>query len=217
MIADEVFRRGRAGLPSWINEHDGSRSVLPVSRWMGGTAATADDLRADAASIALCSGPTLDLGCGPGRLTEALLKVGVPALGVDASPVAVEITNERGGVAVVRDIFSALPGTGYWSHVLLADGNIGIGGDPTVLLRQACSLLRLGGTVIVEAEKTVAAGVYRRSVRWETTEAVGEWFAWASVGMGAVYELASSVGLDVRRIIEVDERVFMELTMQGIQ
>ena len=35
---------------------------------------------------------------------------------------------------VRRDLFGALPGEGTWSHVLLADGNIGIGGDPVTLL-----------------------------------------------------------------------------------
>ena len=29
-----------------------------------------------------------------------------------------------------RDLFAPLPGEGRWHHVLLADGNIGIGGDP---------------------------------------------------------------------------------------
>ena len=64
---------------------------------------------------------------------------GVPALGVDIS---------RGGGGPVpaprvpmlrRDLFAPLPGEGRWEHVLLADGNIGIGGDPARLLRRAAS------------------------------------------------------------------------------
>ncbi|HMC70526.1 MAG TPA: class I SAM-dependent methyltransferase, partial [Mycobacteriales bacterium] len=32
------------------------------------------------------TGPVLDLGCGPGRLVVALTELGIPALGIDASP-----------------------------------------------------------------------------------------------------------------------------------
>lgn len=42
------------------------------------------------------------------------------------------------------------PAKGGWGHVLLADGNIGIGGDPAALLRRTVSLLRPDGTVLVE-------------------------------------------------------------------
>nr|WP_246122422.1 class I SAM-dependent methyltransferase [Actinoallomurus bryophytorum] len=36
-----------------------------------------------------CHGPTIDLGCGPGRLVQALTARGVRALGIDTSPWAV--------------------------------------------------------------------------------------------------------------------------------
>ena len=219
MIADDVYRRGRAGLPSWIAESHGRRTALPIARWMGGTFATAADIRSDEASIAFCTGPTLDLGCGPGRLTEALTRAGVPALGVDSSSVAVEMTNHRGGRALQQDIFSALPGAGQWSHVLLADGNIGIGGDPAALLATVRGLLHETGTAIVES--AFESDDRTATVRWETGESVGEWFSWASVGVSALYALAVAAGLQVRRTIESNGRVFTELavhhTERGIE
>ncbi|MDV6263094.1 class I SAM-dependent methyltransferase [Rhodococcoides yunnanense] len=215
MIADDVYRRGRAGLPSWLTDSHGRRTPLPIERWLGGAHSTAQDIRADEASIAFCSGPTLDLGCGPGRLTEALTRAGVPALGVDTSSVAVEMTNHRGGRAMQQDIFAALPGAGQWSHVLLADGNIGIGGDPAALLTTVRSLLHETGTAIVES----AFEIDDRStmVRWETGDSVGEWFSWASVGVSALYALAVTAGLQVRRTIESNGRVFMELAVHNIE
>ena len=51
-----------------------------------------------------CLGPTLDVGCGPGRLTAALLGRGVPCLGIDVSPVAVDIARGRGAAALHRDV-----------------------------------------------------------------------------------------------------------------
>jgi SAM-dependent methyltransferase len=97
-----------------------------------------------------CSGPTLDVGCGPGRLTAALLRQGVPALGIDVSPAAVRLARQRGATVLCRDVFAALPGHGRWRHLLLADGNIGIGGDPVVLLRRCRELLTAGGRVHTE-------------------------------------------------------------------
>ena len=97
-----------------------------------------------------CSGPTLDVGCGPGRLTAALLRQGVPALGIDVSAAAVGLARQRGATVLRRDVFAALPGHGRWRHLLLADGNIGIGGDPVTLLRRCRDLLARGGRVHAE-------------------------------------------------------------------
>ena len=97
-----------------------------------------------------CTGATLDVGCGPGRLTAALLRQGVPALGIDVSAVAVALARRRGATALCRDVFAALPGHGRWRHLLLADGNIGIGGDPVALLRRCRGLLAPGGRVHAE-------------------------------------------------------------------
>jgi hypothetical protein len=48
-------------------------------------------------------------------------------------------------------VFGPLPGTGRWRHILLADGNIGIGGDPARLLRRCRHLLAPDGRVHIEA------------------------------------------------------------------
>ena len=68
---------------------------------------------------------------------------------------------------VRRDLFGPLPGEGTWAHVLLADGNIGIGGDPLRLLRRAARLLRPGGTVLVETDARHRA-LWRGTARLRT-------------------------------------------------
>jgi len=68
---------------------------------------------------------------GPGRFVAALAARGIPALGVDISAAAVQMTIQRGGTALHQDLFAPLPGHGRWARVLLADGNIGIGGGPS--------------------------------------------------------------------------------------
>lgn len=139
-----------------------------MSRWMGGPDATAPDRLADEYILTQCSTrPTLDVGCGPGRFAAALQHCGRPALGVDNSAVAVELTRRRGGVALFGDLSGPLPGGGGWDRVLLADGNIGIGGDRVRTVRRAVELLSPGGAVIVELDPP-RRGLSQEMLRWET-------------------------------------------------
>ena len=108
------------------------------------------DLPGDTGLLDRCSGPTLDIGCGPGRLTLALNRRGHPALGIDISAAAVRLARARGATALRRDVFAPLPGQGRWRHLLLADGNIGIGGDPHRLLRRCRELLAADGRLHAE-------------------------------------------------------------------
>src|SRR5262245_58412303 len=133
-----LYDRALDGAPCWLRHDDGRLDRLPVRSWLGGR--TADE-RFDHAVVALCQGPTIDLGCGPGRLVARLVQRGVPALGVDQSATAVALARRSGAPALRRDVFDPLPGTGRWHTVLLADGNIGLGGDPWRVLHRAADLL----------------------------------------------------------------------------
>jgi SAM-dependent methyltransferase len=194
-----AFDVGLAG-GECVLEQAGERVRLPVDRWHG-AADAADGVLLDA-----CHGPTLDLGCGPGRLVAALVGRGVVALGVDNSPLAVALTRSRGGPAVRRDVFGRLPGTGRWSHVLLADGNVGIGGDPVALLRRARKLLRRDGSVLVEVEPP-GCGLRRDRARIDD----GPWFPWARLDVRVVGHTAAAAGLRVRWSRESGGRWFAEL------
>jgi SAM-dependent methyltransferase len=104
----------------------------------------------DRRAVARCDGPTIDIGCGPGRLSLALTLRGVATLGIDVCLEAVVATRARGAGAIRRDVFAALPGEGRWHWALLADGNIGIGGDPDRLLRRVARIVAPTGRVVVE-------------------------------------------------------------------
>nr|WP_196150824.1 methyltransferase domain-containing protein [Nocardia bovistercoris] len=152
-----------------------------------------------------CDGPTIDLGCGPGRLVAALLRRGVPALGVDISPVAVALTRARGAPALHRDLFEPLPGSGRWSYALLADGNIGIGADPHRLLARTRELLAADGVAVVEFDRP-GTGMVRQRLRVETEDAAGPWFSWSRVGVEQAARLADATGFRVRADVEVSGR-----------
>ncbi|MEU8157129.1 class I SAM-dependent methyltransferase [Micromonospora sp. NPDC048986] len=198
----------------WLVHCDnGWRSRLPVRRWHGPAEP------AVAALVDRCAGPTLDLGCGPGRLTLALTRAGLTAVGVDISAQAVRLTRARGAVALQRDVFAALPAEGRWAHVLLIDGNIGIGGDPGVLLGRCHDLLRPGGTVLVELEPP-GPGLWRGRAQL-AVQAVGGGsrlgppFRWARLDTMAVAAVASAAGFTVREVFHLDCRWFGELTAHG--
>jgi glycosyltransferase A (GT-A) superfamily protein (DUF2064 family) len=69
---------------------------LDVSRWSG----AADVV--DMLVVTRCEPPVIDLGCGPGRMLQALSESGRAALGVDMSSGAVGLSMARGGRALRR-------------------------------------------------------------------------------------------------------------------
>ncbi|WKU02353.1 class I SAM-dependent methyltransferase [Micromonospora soli] len=188
----------------WLVHADGTRSRLPVERWHGPAEA------AIASVVARCAGPTLDLGCGPGRLTQALTRAGLTTVGVDVSARAVALTRARGAVAVQADLFDPLPAEGRWRHLVLLDGNIGIGGDPGALLRRCRALLRPGGSVLVELDPP-GTGAWQGQVHVVSGRHQGPSFRWASLDTRAVHDVAATAGLAVREVYPAGPRWFAEL------
>jgi SAM-dependent methyltransferase len=209
---DVIYRHVSAGHPSWISDTAGVRRPLHIDRWIGGANSTQQDRDGDEAILELCEAPTIDVGCGPGRFAAALAARGVPVLGVDISATAVEMTAQRGAPAFQGDVFDAMPGIGTWKRVLLADGNIGIGGDPVRMLRRARQLLHPAGLVVAEIDSR-QTGVSTRFQRWETHHHVGRWFPWAHVGSDAAEALASASGLVLRRTVECWGRCIVAMSV----
>ena len=145
-VFDAAISRAAAGVPAGFTAHHPSGGVLRFDP----AAWCRDAIAGDTALLDRCTGPTLDVGCGPGRLTGALTAAGRPALGIDISAAAVRLARRRGAVALQRDVFEPVPGTGRWQHLLLADGNIGIGGDPHRLLERCRALLAPAGRLHTE-------------------------------------------------------------------
>ena len=163
---------------------------MDAAHWCSGTRP------GDESMLDICGGPTLDVGCGPGRLVAALGKRGIPALGIDISEEAVAQARSIGAAALLCDVFSPVPDEGKWKHILLADGNIGIGGDPARLLRRCADLLGPQATVAVELGAP-GSGSWRRPVRLRHAGWHSPVFWWAAVAAEDLRPIADSAGLSV--------------------
>ena len=123
----EPYERALRAASARLTMHDvlrpRRRSRLDVSRYLAAPSPSERRL------LGVGDGPVLDVGCGPGRMVQAALLSGRPALGIDLSATSIAIALARRLPAVHGSVFDRVPDEGSWGTVLLMDGNIGIGGD----------------------------------------------------------------------------------------
>ncbi|MGD9960089.1 class I SAM-dependent DNA methyltransferase [Nocardioides sp.] len=204
----EVFASALRGVPCDVVGLGPDPSPLPVDHWSRTVTAS------DRAVLAHCLGATLDIGCGPGRMAAHLAELGRSVLGVDVVEEAIEQTRARGVTALRRDVFGPLPGEGRWETALLADGNIGIGGNPERLLRRVHTLLAPRGRVVVDLAP-YGLGIQTASVMLRTANQSSRPFAWTVVGAEAIGALAFAADLSVLATHEYAGRWFAVLTREG--
>ncbi|WP_116419101.1 class I SAM-dependent methyltransferase [Subtercola boreus] len=179
--------------------------MMDVARWSAAADAT------DMSLIEEGSGPLLDIGCGPGRMVKAALTAGHSALGIDVSGAAIGVASAAGIPVLRASVFDPLPLEGEWMTLLLVDGNIGIGGDPTALLARCEELLSPTGCVLVEVQNDPSADrAYDCRVVGDDGSASAS-FPWAEVGSAALARRARSVGLRLVQSWTRDGRSFCRL------
>lgn len=194
----------RSGTTLQVHDETGTALPFDTARWLD-RPDTADE-----SLLSRCTGPTIDVGCGPGRLVRALTARGVPSLGVDVSDGAVRIARSSGAMVLRRSIFDRLPGAGRWEVALLADGNIGIGGNTARLLVRLRELLAPDGHALVEVEPGHGVGHFTATVTGPGGETVAT-FPWARIGAAPLIDLAETIGFLAQEHWSVQERQFVAL------
>jgi hypothetical protein len=204
----DLFDVALAGVRCLVHGLPAGPVELPINKWRTGCDATDWEL------LGLCTGATLDIGCGPGRLSAGLVGRGIPVLGIDLAEGAVRQTRGRGAPALLRDVFQPLPHEGSWESVLLADGNIGIGGNPLRLLRRVRDLLAPCGRAVVEVAAP-GTGISTHQVQIEVSGRLSLPFPWAVVGPEALAVLARSASLRVLSVANYGQRWCVQLAKEG--
>lgn len=196
---ETVFSHALRGETCTVRTARSAPVPLPVGAWTRPADPT------DLLFLRHCAGATIDVGCGPGRLTAELAAAGHVALGIDVVPEAVRQTWQRGGSALHRDVFDPLPGEGRWDTVLLVDGNIGIGGDPTALLGRLRRVVARRGRIVVEVGAPgTPTGPIEAQLACDCSATA--YFPWALVGVEGLPAVAERAALSVRAVDRYGER-----------
>lgn len=105
-------------------------------------------------AIRLARGKVLDVGCGAGRHSLHLQQKGLDALGIDASPLAIEVCKLRGlRSAKVMSIDRIGPGLGTFDTIIMLGNNFGLLGGlerGRVLLRRFHRMTGRAARIIAE-------------------------------------------------------------------
>lgn len=169
-------------------------------------------------------GRTLDVGCGAGRISLHLQQNGVNIVGIDHSPLAIQICRERGlddaRVCPVTRI--SAPRLGMFDTILMTGNNFGLFGNPNHarrLLRRLYSMTTNRGRIIAETTDPYAtddpvhlayqernrargrmSGQYRHRELYHNLK--GAWFDWLFASRDEMQDIVAGTGWEVTKFIE---------------
>ena len=168
-------------------------------------------------------GRVLDLGCGAGRVSLELQRRGSEVVGVDVSPLAVEVARKRGAAdARVGTVATALQGGELFDTILLLGNNLGLlsgEGRGRQLLRTLAQLATERGRILAgsydpyDAASELArryharnrrrgklGGVERLRVRYR--QYATPWYDVLFASRDELTELAAGTGWRIARFID---------------
>ena len=185
---------------------------------------------AERRALRLARGRVLDVGCGAGRVALHFQERGHEVVGIDLSPLAVEVSRRRG----VRDV-RRLPVTrisrelGRFDTIVMFGNNFGLMGSrcrAPWLLRRFRSITNEGARILAESvnpyktdrpehlafqernrQRGRMGGQLRIRVRHGTYST--PWFDYLLASPEEMAELAEGTGWELRRVIDEGEHVYV--------
>ena len=173
-------------------------------------------------AIRFARGRVLDIGCGAGRMMLFLKQKGLDVMGVDVSPLAIEVCKKRGlknvKVLPITQVNSKL---GVFDTILLFGGNFGLLGNPKRarwLLRRFYRMTSDRGRIIAVScnphmnksrdsreyrrfnrSRGKSAGYYRFRIRYR--KYVTPWLEWLLVSKKEMRDLLVDTGWRVNSFL----------------
>lgn len=202
-LYDQAIRAGGGSLNIAVVD-DPTQLATPLNVSAFITAATTEEHEL----LALTRGSVLDVGCGPGRIVRAALDAQRPALGIDISQTAVSYARARGLDVLNRSVFDPVPEEGTWGAIVLLDGNIGIGGNPDLLLRRCVALRGPDGHIVIEVHQEQERDVRFQARLIDAAGAHSATFPWAEAGATVARRILAHLGLATRSV-SIGQRHFV--------
>jgi SAM-dependent methyltransferase len=186
--------------------------------------------RVERKAIRLARGRTLDIGCGAGRVPLYLQGRGLDVVGVDVSPLALEVARRRGAKDVRELSITRLDSSlGEFDTIVMFGNNFGLFGSPRRarwLLRRFRSMTRRGARILAESRNPYETdakhhlayhernrrrgrmpGTLRIRVRYQAYST--PWFDYLIVSTDEMGEIVEGTGWQLREVIEEGEIVYV--------
>jgi SAM-dependent methyltransferase len=182
-------------------------------------------------AMSLTRGLVLDVGCGAGRHALHLQSEGKTIVGIDISPLTIQVAHKRGLRAAVLCAAPSIPFNNQsFDTAILMFNNFGICGgyeETTALLVELNRLLRTGGIILAsslhatqtdkvehlryhEANRKRGLSPGLVTIRMEYDGEVGDWFKLLFASPDEMKSLSEKAGLKlVRTIKQADEATYI--------
>ena len=173
-------------------------------------------------AMRFAKGRILDIGCGGGKNSLYLEKKGHDVLGIDISPLAVNVCKLRGvrraRVMSITDVNRRL---GMFDTILMMGNNFGLFGNPSrakKLLRRFSGITSVDGTIIAESldpyktkdpahlgyhklnqKRGKLAGALRIRVRYRNY--ANPWFEYLIVSQSEMKKILEGTGWKIKRVL----------------
>lgn len=200
----------------YIDAHPAAGYFAPYEAWSP----------AEQESMSYVRGRVLDIGCGAGRHVLHLQEKGFDVVGIDLSPLAVEVCRRRGvRDARVMSITEIGPGLGQFGAILMMGANFGLFANPRrakLLLRRFHRMTSPEARVVTQArdpyrtdnefhvayhrrnqERGRMGGQLRIRVRYQ--KFISPWFDYLFVSPAEMEEIVEGTGWLVEALLGAEE------------
>jgi SAM-dependent methyltransferase len=186
--------------------------------------------KAERTAMRYARGRVLDVGCGAGRVALHLQERGHDVVGIDLSPLAVEVARRRGAKDVRElQVTRIGPRLGLFDTIVMFGANFGLSGSrrrAPWLLRRFRSISSEGARILAESVNPYKTdnpdhlAYHRRNkrrgrmpgqlrIRIRHGRYRTPWFDYLLASPEEMAELADGTGWELRRVIDEGEHVYV--------